>query len=353
MLCLDGGPDPEAVAPRREPDPDRAAQRRPARGGRPRRGHDDPRRRRTGRDRHRAGRGSSQTGEVLGPAGDRQRPGRDDDRRPRLVDGRPGRRPRRGPPRDPQEPPSRGELDQADGDRRDDDRRPPGRPAAADHRGDGGRRRRGPQARASRWRPTPRAGSASSTPSLAGVDSVEHGHGGDQQTIEQMLERGSRSSRRSCRTAGSSSTASAAGIPAFVVEQCDALHQSLVVVPGAGHPGRASRSPPATTAAPRWCRSATWSASSSCIVRHGMTPQAALAQRHDRHRRAVRAAGRRPRRAGLRRGPAGARRRPAGVDLGAAFAAEYRSRRRGARAHDRAAAGEPGAPASMTKGERR
>ena len=44
-LCLDGGPDPGGGAPRREPDRDRAAQRRPARGGRPRRRHHDPRRR--------------------------------------------------------------------------------------------------------------------------------------------------------------------------------------------------------------------------------------------------------------------------------------------------------------------
>ena len=63
----------------------------------------------------------------------------------------------------------------------------------------------------------------------AGVDSVEHGHGGDEQAIEQMLERGTAlvptilSDRRIIEHGVG------AGIPDFVVEQCDALHQSLVV----------------------------------------------------------------------------------------------------------------------------
>jgi imidazolonepropionase-like amidohydrolase len=63
---------------------------------------------------------------------------------------------------------------------------------------------------------------------LAGVDSVEHGHGGDQRAIDLMLERGTAlvptilSDRRIIEHGV------AAGIPAFVVEQCEALHESLV-----------------------------------------------------------------------------------------------------------------------------
>jgi imidazolonepropionase-like amidohydrolase len=63
----------------------------------------------------------------------------------------------------------------------------------------------------------------------AGVDSVEHGHGGDQEAIELMLERGTAlvptilSDRRIIENGV------AAGIPDFVVEQCDALHERLVV----------------------------------------------------------------------------------------------------------------------------
>ena len=62
----------------------------------------------------------------------------------------------------------------------------------------------------------------------AGVDSIEHGHGGDDQVIEQMLERGTAlvptilSDRRIIEHGV------AAGIPDFVVEQCEALHDSLV-----------------------------------------------------------------------------------------------------------------------------
>jgi imidazolonepropionase-like amidohydrolase len=63
----------------------------------------------------------------------------------------------------------------------------------------------------------------------AGVDSVEHGHGGDQGAIDLMLEHGVAlvptilSDRRIIEHGV------AAGIPAFVVEQCDALHEGLVV----------------------------------------------------------------------------------------------------------------------------
>ncbi len=186
----------------------------------------------------------------------------------------------------------------------------------------------------------------------AGVDSVEHGHGGDEQAIEQMLERGVAlvptilSDRRIIEHGVG------AGIPDFVVEQCDALHQSLVVfleraiqagvTIAAGNDGGAPLVPIGDMVGEL-----------ELYRQHGMSTPGGTRQRHDRDRRAVRTAGRRAGRDGLRGRPAGARRRPAGVDLGAALAAEYRSRRRGARAHDRAAAGEPGAPASMTKGERR
>ena len=63
---------------------------------------------------------------------------------------------------------------------------------------------------------------------LAGVDSVEHGHGGDQEAIDLMLEHGTAlvptilSDRRIIEHGV------AAGIPDFVVEQCEALHESLV-----------------------------------------------------------------------------------------------------------------------------
>ncbi len=63
----------------------------------------------------------------------------------------------------------------------------------------------------------------------AGVDSIEHGHGGDEEVIDLMLERGVAlvptilSDRRIIEHGV------AAGIPDFVVEQCTALHESLVV----------------------------------------------------------------------------------------------------------------------------
>ena len=62
----------------------------------------------------------------------------------------------------------------------------------------------------------------------AGVDSVEHGHGGDAETIELMLRTGQflvptiLSDRRII------DGGVAAGIPAEVVEQCEALHEQLV-----------------------------------------------------------------------------------------------------------------------------
>jgi imidazolonepropionase-like amidohydrolase len=63
----------------------------------------------------------------------------------------------------------------------------------------------------------------------AGVDSIEHGHGGDDETVARMLELGAflvptiLSDRRIIEGGV------AAGIPAEVVEQCEALHGQLVV----------------------------------------------------------------------------------------------------------------------------
>lgn len=63
----------------------------------------------------------------------------------------------------------------------------------------------------------------------AGVDSVEHGHGGDQEAIELMLERGASLVPTILSDRRIIDHGIAAGIPAFVVEQCEALHESLVV----------------------------------------------------------------------------------------------------------------------------
>ena len=63
----------------------------------------------------------------------------------------------------------------------------------------------------------------------AGVDSVEHGHGGDEQAIELMLERGVALVPTILSDRRIIDHGVGAGIPDFVVEQCDALHQSLVV----------------------------------------------------------------------------------------------------------------------------
>jgi imidazolonepropionase-like amidohydrolase len=63
----------------------------------------------------------------------------------------------------------------------------------------------------------------------AGVDSIEHGHGGDQEAIDLMLARGAflvptiLSDRRII------DGGVAAGIPAEIVEQCDALAEHLVI----------------------------------------------------------------------------------------------------------------------------
>jgi imidazolonepropionase-like amidohydrolase len=111
---------------------------------------------------------------------------------------------------------------------------------------------------------------------LAGVDSVEHGHGGDQEIMEMMLERGTAlvptilSDRRIIEHGV------AVGIPAFVVEQCEALHESLVaflepairagVKIAAGNDGGAPLVPMGDMVDEL-----------ELYVRHGMTPLAALA----------------------------------------------------------------------------
>jgi imidazolonepropionase-like amidohydrolase len=111
---------------------------------------------------------------------------------------------------------------------------------------------------------------------LAGVDSVEHGHGGDEEIIEMMLERGTYLvptilSDRRIIEAGVD-----AGIPDFVVEQCDALHESLVtfleaairagVRVAGGNDGGAPLVPMGDMVGEL-----------ELYVRHGMTPLAALA----------------------------------------------------------------------------
>jgi imidazolonepropionase-like amidohydrolase len=63
----------------------------------------------------------------------------------------------------------------------------------------------------------------------AGVDSVEHGHGGDQEAIELMLARGTALVPTILSDRRIIDHGIAAGIPDFVVEQCEALHESLVV----------------------------------------------------------------------------------------------------------------------------
>lgn len=63
----------------------------------------------------------------------------------------------------------------------------------------------------------------------AGVDSVEHGHGGDQEAIDLMLERGAALVPTILSDRRIIDNGIGAGIPDFVVEQCEALHESLVV----------------------------------------------------------------------------------------------------------------------------
>jgi imidazolonepropionase-like amidohydrolase len=63
----------------------------------------------------------------------------------------------------------------------------------------------------------------------AGVDSVEHGHGGDEEAIDLLLEHGAALVPTILSDRRIIDHGVAAGIPDFVVEQCDALHESLVV----------------------------------------------------------------------------------------------------------------------------
>ena len=186
----------------------------------------------------------------------------------------------------------------------------------------------------------------------AGVDSVEHGHGGDEQAIEQMLERGVAlvptilSDRRIIEHGVG------AGIPDFVVEQCDALHQSLVVfleraieagvTIAAGNDGGAPLVPIGDMVGEL-----------ELYRQHGMSTQAALASATTATAALFGLSDVGLVETGYVADLLVLDGDPLASHLGAALAAEYRSRRRGARAHDRAAAGEPGAPASMTKGERR
>jgi len=111
---------------------------------------------------------------------------------------------------------------------------------------------------------------------LAGVDSVEHGHGGDSEIIDLMLERGTALVPTILSDRRIIDHGVAAGIPAFVVEQCEALHESLVtflepaisagVRIAAGNDGGAPLVPMGDMVDEL-----------ELYVRHGMTPQAALA----------------------------------------------------------------------------
>jgi len=110
----------------------------------------------------------------------------------------------------------------------------------------------------------------------AGVDSVEHGHGGDHEAIDLMLERGTALVPTILSDRRIIDHGVAAGIPAFVVEQCDALHESLVtfleaairvgVQVAAGNDGGA----PLVAIGDMVDEL-------ELYVRHGMTPQSALA----------------------------------------------------------------------------
>lgn len=111
---------------------------------------------------------------------------------------------------------------------------------------------------------------------LAGVDSVEHGHGGDQEAIDLMLLHGTALVPTILSDRRIIDHGVAAGIPDFVVEQCEALHQSLVtfleaairagVQIAAGNDGGAPLVPIGDMVDEL-----------ELYVRHGMTPQAALA----------------------------------------------------------------------------
>jgi imidazolonepropionase-like amidohydrolase len=110
----------------------------------------------------------------------------------------------------------------------------------------------------------------------AGVDSVEHGHGGDQEAIDLMLEHGVALVPTILSDRRIIDHGIAAGIPDFVVEQCEALHDSLVVFleaaikagvrVAAGNDGGAPLVPIGDMAGEL-----------ELYVRHGMSPLEALA----------------------------------------------------------------------------
>lgn len=110
----------------------------------------------------------------------------------------------------------------------------------------------------------------------AGVDSVEHGHGGDQEAIELMLQHGTALVPTILSDRRIIDHGVAAGIPDFVVEQCAALHDGLVtfleaaihagVRIAAGNDGGAPLVPIGDMVDEL-----------ELYVRHGMTPLAALA----------------------------------------------------------------------------
>jgi imidazolonepropionase-like amidohydrolase len=110
----------------------------------------------------------------------------------------------------------------------------------------------------------------------AGVDSVEHGHGGDQAAIDLMLERGASLVPTILSDRRIIDHGVGAGIPDFVVEQCEALHESLVVFleaairagvhVAAGNDGGAPLVPIGDMVGEL-----------ELYVRHGMTPLQALA----------------------------------------------------------------------------
>ena len=111
---------------------------------------------------------------------------------------------------------------------------------------------------------------------LAGVDSVEHGHGGDQEAIDLMLLHGTALVPTILSDRRIIDHGVGASIPDFVVEQCEALHPSLVtfleaairagVRIAAGNDGGAPLVPIGDMVDEL-----------ELYVRHGMTPQAALA----------------------------------------------------------------------------
>ena len=110
----------------------------------------------------------------------------------------------------------------------------------------------------------------------AGVDSVEHGHGGDATAIDLMLEHGTALVPTILSDRRIIDHGVAAGIPDFVVEQCEAMHDSLVtfleaairagVRIAAGNDGGAPLVPMGDIVGEL-----------ELYVRHGMTPLAALA----------------------------------------------------------------------------